>query len=174
MEGIKSGWMSKESISETVYDEKKQEVSGETVLEAWKESFRVLGIEDPKDNRFDVEFGERIVSQQEEIYDASFDSDNYNPQLDAPIHPTETERAIERLKSGKAAGDDQIVAEILKKGGDQVTQAVHSLCVKVWVEEKLPTDWTRGIIFPIYKDGDKKDTANYRGITLLSIGKVHK
>ena len=115
MEGIKSGWMSKESISETVYDEKKQEVSGEKVLKAWKESFRVLGIEDPKDNRFDVEFGERIVSQQEEIYDASFDSDNYNPQLDAPIHPTETERAIERLKSGKAAGDDQIVAEILKK-----------------------------------------------------------
>jgi hypothetical protein len=60
------------------------------------------------------------------------------------------------------------------KGGDQVAFSVFLLCQKVWREEKLPTDWTRGIIFPIFKDGDKKDTANYRGITLLSIvGKVY-
>src|SRR4051812_5716572 len=50
----------------------------------------------------------------------------------------------------------------------------YSCCVRKYGEEKLPTDWTRGIIFPIYKDGEKQDTSNYRGITLLSIvGKVY-
>ena len=43
------------------------------------------------------------------------------------------------------------------------------LCVQVWEKETLPDDWTRGIIFPIYKDGDKRDPLNYRGITVLSI-----
>jgi len=63
---------------------------------------------------------------------------------------------------------------VLKRGGDQVENAVYLLCVKVWEEEKLPKDWTKGIICPIFKDGDKRDTNNYRGITLLSIvGKVY-
>ena len=115
-----------------------------------------------------------IVKQQEEIYENSFEATNFRAELDSPININETVEAIKRLKLGKAAGNDEIVAEILMKGGDQVAYAVYMLCQKVWREEMLPTDWTRGIIFPIFKDGDKKDTTNYRGITLLSIvGKVY-
>ena len=34
-------------------------------------------------------------------------------------------------------------------------------------------EWCKGMIFPIFKDGYKRDTGNFRGITLLSIvGKV--
>ena len=38
----------------------------------------------------------------------------------------------------------------------------------------IPSDWTRGIILPIYKNkGSKRDPANYRPITLLScLGKL--
>ena len=169
-----SGWSRKEDTSNTVLDEKKQEVSGEGVFEVWKEAFRVLGVEDMKDERFDVEFGEKVVKQQEEIYENSFEATNFRAELDSPININETVEAIKRLKLGKAAGNDEIVAEILMKGGDQVAYSVYMLCQKVWREETLPTDWTRGIIFPIFKDGDQKDTTNYRGITLLSIvGKVY-
>ena len=59
------------------------------------------------------------------------------------------------------------MAEILVKGGGRVISAVRMMCEKAWEEEKLPTEWTRGIIFPIYKDGEKKDTNNYRGITTV-------
>ena len=69
------------------------------------------------------------------------------------------------MKLGKAAGHDQVVAEILKRGGEKVERVVYLLCRRAWREENLPTDWTRGIIFPIYKDGEKKDINNYRGIT---------
>jgi hypothetical protein len=149
-------------------------VCGEDVFEVWKESFRVLGIENPKDERFDVEFGEKIVENQEMIYEESFDSKNFRRELDTECSVTEVVEAIKRLKLAKASGSDEIVAEILKKGGDQVEAAVYFFCRRVWREEKLPKDWTRGMIFPIFKDGDKRDTSNYRGITLLSIvGKVY-
>ena len=38
----------------------------------------------------------------------------------------------------------------------------------------IPSDWTRGIILPIYKNkGSKRDPTNYRPITLLScLGKL--
>ena len=112
--------------------------------------------------------------EQEEIRDNSYLPSNANSELDAPIAYAETTAAILRLKLGKASGVDEVVAEVIVRGGELVTNAIHMVCEKVWTEEKLPTEWTRGIIFPIYKDGEKKDTGNYRGITLLSIvGKVY-
>jgi len=35
--------------------------------------------------------------------------------------------------------------------------------------EKIPSQWMEGILFPLYKKGDKRDHSNYRGISLLSI-----
>ena len=46
------------------------------------------------------------------------------------------------------------------------------MCVS---EEKVPNDWVRAIVVPLYKGkGDRNDCKNYRGISLLSIpGKVY-
>ena len=42
-----------------------------------------------------------------------------------------------------------------------------------WTQQKTPEDWSRGLITPVHKKGDKLDPANYRPITLLSMpGKV--
>ena len=44
----------------------------------------------------------------------------------------------------------------------------------MWEKEEVPRDWVRGVIVPFYKDGDKRDPLNYRGISLLSIvGKIY-
>jgi len=41
-------------------------------------------------------------------------------------------------------------------------------------KETVPVDWTRGLVVPLYKDGDKYVGDNYRGITLLSVvGKLY-
>ena len=119
-----SGWSRKEVTPTTVWNEEKEEVRGDKAEEVWKEAFRVLGTEDMKEEKFDREFGERIVRQQEEIYEKSFEDSSFQSALDSPIYLYETVEAIKRLKLGKAAGNDQIVAEILLRGGDQVAHSV--------------------------------------------------
>ena len=44
-----------------------------------------------------------------------------------------------------------------------------SLLRNCFDEERVPEQWLEGIIFPIYKQGDKRDPYNYRGISLLSV-----
>jgi hypothetical protein len=169
-----SGWRTKSSLPDSVLDEKQREVSGDQISEVWKESFRELGIEDTKDNKFEEEFCTEVERRQQEIERDTYKADNKHEELDKEITFNEIDEAIKRLKVNKAPGLDQIVAELLQRGGDQLKYAIRALCCKAWEKEKVPEDWTKGIIFPIYKDGDKKDTGNYRGITLLSIvGKVY-
>ena len=52
--------------------------------------------------------------------------------------------------------------------------ALWKLCREVFQLEMIPKDWARGLIFPIFKEGDPKVPDNYRGITLLSVvGKLY-
>jgi len=41
--------------------------------------------------------------------------------------------------------------------------------MKIWEEETLPTEWTEGIICPIYKKGNRMICSNCRPITLLNV-----
>ena len=80
----------------------------------------------------------------------------------------EVELAIEKLKSHKSLGTDQIPAELIKAGGRTICCAIHKLIVYIWNKEELPEEWMESIIVPIHKKGDKTDCNNYRGISLLS------
>ena len=79
----------------------------------------------------------------------------------------EVDLAIEKLKSHKSAGIDQILAELIKEGGRTIRYQIHKLIVSIWNKEELPEEWKESIIVPIYKKGDKTDCNNYRGISLL-------
>ena len=127
---VLSGWNRKEEVDNTVLDEKTREISGEGVMKVWKEAFRSLGVENVKDEKFDIEFCKKTIENQEEIEAESHDLTNFNPALDSPITQEETTEAIRKLKLGKASGCDGMAAEILVKGGDQVQRAVYVLCQK--------------------------------------------
>jgi hypothetical protein len=63
----------------------------------------------------------------------------------------EVERAIKRLKNGKAAGADGIQAELLKHGGGELVRRLTLLCNHIWNTGETPSDWCDGIIIPIPK-----------------------
>jgi hypothetical protein len=65
-------------------------------------------------------------------------------------------------------GSDQIPAELIKAGGETLYSEIHRLICCIWNKEELPQQWKESITVPIYKEGDKTDCNNYRGIFLLS------
>jgi hypothetical protein len=77
------------------------------------------------------------------------------------------EMAIEKMKSHKSPGTDQITAELIKAWGRTILCEIHKLIISVWNKEELPEEWKKFIIVSIYKKDDKTDCSNYRGISLL-------
>jgi hypothetical protein len=80
---------------------------------------------------------------------------------------SEVELAINKLKSHKSQGIDQIPAEPIKAGGRTICFEIHKLTTSIWKKEKLPEEWKESITVPIHKKGDKTDCNNYRGISIF-------
>jgi len=77
----------------------------------------------------------------------------------------EVELAIEKLRSKKSPGIDQIPADLIKEGGRTIRSEIHKLIISIWNKEELPKKWKESVIVPIYKKGDKTVCSNYRGIS---------
>ena len=75
--------------------------------------------------------------------------------------------AIDKLKTHKSPGIDQIPAELIKAVGRTICLEIHKLITSIWKKKKLPEEWKKSIIVSIHKKGDKTDCNNYRGISLL-------
>jgi len=80
---------------------------------------------------------------------------------------SEVELSIEKLKSHKSAGIDQIPAELIQAGGRTICCEIHKCIISIWNKEELPEEQKELIIVPIYKKGDKTHCSNYSGISLL-------
>ena len=124
-----------------------------------------------------------LVSNQPEVlsrWAQYFDellNDQFSEQLEAPLVDSvmllprsieEIRKAIRRLKNNKAPGTDGIAAELVKNGVARLENEIHQIVTEVWDNESMPCDWNLGIIYPIYKKGDRLDCNNYRSITVLN------
>jgi hypothetical protein len=69
--------------------------------------------------------------------------------------------AIEKLKSHKSPGIDQIPAELITAGGRIIRSEIHKLIISIWNKEELPEECKESVIVSIYKKGDKTDCSNY-------------
>ena len=71
-------------------------------------------------------------------------------------------------KSGKSPGIDDILADMIKDGGDLVQQCLLWL-FNCMLASHFPERLSVGLITAVYKSGDKFDMGNYRGITVGSV-----
>ena len=75
--------------------------------------------------------------------------------LDTPFCAEEVPAAVRKLKSGKAAGPDGLLAEHLKWGGESVLLWLQGVLNFIVESEAVPSVLKTGILVPVYKGGGK-------------------
>ena len=86
----------------------------------------------------------------------------------------EVVKAILNLKDNKAAGPDNIPADVIKYGDCALHRRLQNFILYCWSAKCLPQQWKNANIILAYKkNGDRTEYGNSRGISLLSVaGKV--
>jgi len=106
------------------------------------------------------------VTQHTELL-AREEQQDYRPGK--PITREEVEEALRKIKSGKVVGPDSIPVEVWRSLGDDGVARLTNFSNVIFNTAKMPQEWRRSIIIPLYKNkGDAQDCNNYRGIKLLS------
>ena len=86
---------------------------------------------------------------------------------DHPIFRREVEAAVQSLKKRKSAGVDNVPAELVQAGGEDVITAFTTICNKIWQTGEWPTPWTQSLVITLPKKGNLQQCQNYRTISLI-------
>ena len=71
---------------------------------------------------------------------------------DHPILRIEMEASVQSLKNGKSAGVDNIPAELVKAGAEDVINALTTICNKIWQTGECPTPSTQSLVITLPKE----------------------
>ncbi|XP_068231943.1 uncharacterized protein [Palaemon carinicauda] len=115
-------------------------IGKEDIQRRWKEYFKELFNRPPPHNPVDE------MEMEGNIDD-----------VEAPTQEEITD-AIRKRKNNKAAGIDNIAAELIKYGGQALHDKIISLMYSLWENEVRPSDWDEGILAVLHK---KKEIALY-------------
>ena len=85
-----------------------------------------------------------------------------------PILREEVGAAVKTLKKGKSAGVDNIPAEMVQAGGEDMISVLLIICNKIWQTGEWPTQWTQSLVIILPKKGNLQLCQNYRTISLIS------
>uniref|UniRef100_A0A914URD9 Reverse transcriptase domain-containing protein n=1 Tax=Plectus sambesii TaxID=2011161 RepID=A0A914URD9_9BILA len=136
---------------------------------------KLLLTKDEQDARW-VEHFRETLNQPHPPTTYNFGQEEAQEELrvkDGDITAQEVQMAIKTQKPHKAAGLDEIQAELLKRGGPTVVAKLTILFNMCWQAQTVPEDWQKGVIVKLPKKGNATECTNWRGITLLSVpGKV--
>ena len=112
---------------------------------------------------------EKLLNEENE-WDGCVEGDSIEGPIQA-ISYEEVEKAVRKMRLGKAAGPTGVMADHLKAGQEVVIEQLTDICNQVMVEGKIPDDWPKSTMTTLYKGkGDPLSCGAYRGIKLLELG----
>ncbi|KAK3549961.1 hypothetical protein QTP86_016841, partial [Hemibagrus guttatus] len=128
---------------------------------------RVLTSEESVQRRW-KEYFEELMNEENER-EKRVEGVNSVEQKVNKIRKDEVRKALKRMKSGKGVGPDDILVEVWKCLGEAAVEFLASLFNRVLESERMPEEWRRSVLVPIFKNkGDVQSCSNYRGIKLMS------
>ncbi|KAK3545256.1 hypothetical protein QTP70_002579, partial [Hemibagrus guttatus] len=128
---------------------------------------RVLTSEESVQRRW-KEYFEQLMNEENEREKRVEGVNSVEQKVDK-IRKDEVRKALKRMKSGKAVGPDDIPVEVWKCLGEAAVEFLASLFNRVLESERMPEEWRRSVLVPIFKNkGDVQSCSNYRGIKLMS------
>ena len=87
---------------------------------------------------------------------------------DHPIFRKEVEAAAQSLKKGKSVGVDNISAELVQAGREDVITALTTICNQIWQTGEWLTPWIQSLVITLPNKGNLQQCQNYRTISLIS------
>ncbi|KAK3529451.1 hypothetical protein QTP70_031090 [Hemibagrus guttatus] len=128
---------------------------------------RVLTSEESVQRRW-KEYFEELMNEENESEKRVEGVNSVEQKVDK-IRKDEVRKALKRMKSGKAVGPDDIPVEVWKCLGEAAVEFLTSLFNRVLESERMPEEWRRSVLVPIFKNkSDVQSCSNYRGIKLMS------
>ena len=73
-------------------------------------------------------------------------------------------KLLQNLKPFKAAGPDKLKPFLLRELRDEIAPIIQIIFERSLQTGKLPADWCKAQVTPIFKKGNKSSAANYRPI----------
>ena len=76
---------------------------------------------------------------------------------------------MKEFKKRKAIGPDRLSGYILKDFKQETAELIYDIIEWCLKTGKVPKEWKRADIMPIYKNGNKNEPFNYRPVSLISM-----
>ena len=125
-------------------------VNSEAVLIRWKEYF------------------EKLINEENDRESRKEEAEVVNEEVNC-VSREEVKKALRRIQKSKAFGPDELPVEVWKCMGEMGIKFLTRLFNRLLVGERMPEEWRRSVLIPIYKNkGDSQCCGNYRGIKLMS------
>ena len=91
------------------------------------------------------------------ILPSAFDVNYQNDVLNMPFHIHEISESIKLLKINKASGKDELINEYFKNATVDMIPTITHLFNIILNSGIIPSEWTKGIIKPLYKNKGNAD-----------------
>jgi hypothetical protein len=128
-------WSKKEKKKEgtdEMVGEEGMVVRGEEIAAAWATVFKKVVVE--MKGEYDEDLKEQVVHELRNMEEEKEDGDGRSVRyqdgshLNEEVTEEEVEKVVQNMKNGKASGVDEVIAEVLKHGGEGMMTASFVLC----------------------------------------------